>query len=166
MKAPSLLSVLFRTAWRRPLSSEVQTTEGKSYQKRLSEGIEECSGYYEAQFSCVRLSVLIINAARAVACVTQICMQQSSSTQSYQYTLGRMTNWQKLEGGKANRDLLQACILIKQYVRGKQNMKLKSSLITLVSQVFLLSVWKSCITSNCVRNEITRMVCALFAFLY
>lgn len=45
-------------------------------------------------------------------------------------------------------------------------MKLKSSLIRVVSQVFLLSVWKSCITSNCVLHEITRMISTLFAFLY
>jgi len=40
-----------------------------------------------------------------------------------------MANRQRLESRRANRDLLQAYILSKQYIGGKQNTKLKSSLI-------------------------------------
>ena len=112
-------------------------------------------------------SVLNTTVARLVVCVTQILMQQSSSTQSYQYTQDTMTNRQKLESRKANRDLLQVWILIKQHLEEKHDMKLKSSLIyTHMGQVFPLSVWKSCITSNCVLNEITHMISTFLAFLY
>lgn len=113
------------------------------------------------QFCFVRLS---LSSDHNRSPPSRVCGANLNATKLV--TQGRMTSRQKLESGKANRDLLQPCILIKQYVGRKKNMKLKSSLITVVSQVFLLSVWKSCITSNCVLHEITRMVSTLFAFLY
>ena len=48
-----------------------------------------------------------------------------------------MTSRQKLESGKANRDLLQACILIKQYVGRKYRMKLTASVEPGVSFISL-----------------------------